>query len=222
MIKLQGVWKEYQIDREITFTALKDITLTIEKGEFIGVVGPSGCGKSTLMYVMGLLDQPTKGSIHVDEKNVTGLGDDKISALRNAFFGFVFQQFNLINKLTVLENILLPSVYASVKLSYDPLEKARDLVDKFGLKGKENSYPNKISGGQQQRVAIARALIMHPECILADEPTGNLDSKTGESILDLLSELNREEKITIVVVTHDAHVAERTRRTIKMVDGQIV
>lgn len=222
MIKLQGVWKEYRIDKEVTFTALKNINLTIGKGEYVGLVGPSGCGKSTLMYVMGLLDQPTKGSIRVNDKDVIGLTDDKISALRNAFFGFVFQQFNLINKLTVLENILLPSVYASVKLDYDPLKKAIDLIDKFGLKGKENSYPNKISGGQQQRVAMARALIMHPECILADEPTGNLDSKTGADILNLLGELNKEEKITIVVVTHDPHVADRTKRIIKMVDGQIV
>ena len=222
MIKLQDIWKEYRIDKEITFAALKHINLTIDKGEFVGVVGPSGCGKSTLMYLIGLLDKPTKGSILIDGKDISGLSDDEISSLRNSFFGFVFQQFNLINKLTVLENILLPTVYASVKLDYDPLEKAMDLIDKFGLKDKKNSYPNKISGGQQQRVAIARALIMHPECILADEPTGNLDSKTGEGILNLLSELNKEEKITIIVVTHDPHVAKRTKKTIKMVDGEIV
>ena len=222
MIKLQNVWKEYYLDKELVFTALKDINLTIKKGEFTSIIGPSGSGKSTLMHIIGLLDPISKGKIFIEEKDASKLSDDQTSTLRNEFVGFIFQQFNLIPKLTVLENVIMPSVYARTKLNFDPKEKARELIDKFGLKTKENSYPNKISGGQQQRVAIARALLMNPRLILADEPTGNVDTKTGDDILAILHNLHQKEQITVVIVTHDPHIAERTERKIIIRDGEIV
>lgn len=221
MIKLQNVSKEYKLDGEITFTALKNVNLEIKEGEFSSIVGPSGSGKSTLMHMIGLLDKPTSGKVLIEGKDVSKFSDDKLSTLRNEFVGFVFQQFNLINKLTVLENVLLPCIYASGEMNYDPKQKAEDLIQRFGLYEKRSSYPNKISGGQQQRVAIARALIMNPRLILADEPTGNLDTQSGLGIMKLLSELNSQEKITVVIVTHEHDIAAVTRRSIKIVDGKI-
>jgi len=222
MILLKNVWKDYKLDKEMTFTALKNINLKIEKGDFSAIIGPSGSGKSTLMHIIGLLDLPTKGEIFIEGKDISKLNDNQLSTLRSEFVGFVFQQFNLINKLTVLENILIPTIYARKKLGYEPKEKAMFLIERFGLKGKENSHPNKISGGQQQRVAIARAMIMNPRLILADEPTGNLDTKTGEEILNLLQELNKKEKLTVIVVTHETDVAKRVEKIIKIRDGQLV
>lgn len=222
MIKLKNVFKEYPIDEETSFFALRNINLEIKKGEFVSVVGPSGSGKSTLMHIIGLLDRPTKGEVYIENKEVSKLSDDEISKIRNEKVGFVFQQFNLINKLTVLENILLPTVYCRKKLEFDAKTRAITLIKKFNIEGKEDSFPNKLSGGQQQRVAIARALIMDPPIILADEPTGNLDSKNGEIILSLLEKLNKEEKRTVIIVTHDLEIAKRARRIIKIKDGQIV
>ncbi|PIQ71795.1 lipoprotein-releasing system ATP-binding protein LolD [Candidatus Roizmanbacteria bacterium CG_4_10_14_3_um_filter_39_13] len=221
MIKLQHVNKSYMLDDEIIFSALKNIDLEIKQGEFTSIIGPSGSGKSTLMHIIGLLDQPTSGSIFIEGKDVSKLNDDELSSLRNMFVGFVFQQFNLINKLTVLENILIPTIYTRSVLPYDPVEKARYLLKRFGLETKEKSFPNKISGGQQQRVAIARALIMNPQLILADEPTGNLDTKSGAEILKLLHELHDNEKITVVIVTHDPNIAGHTKRKIEIRDGEI-
>ncbi len=221
IIQVDHVWKEYKMG-DVLFHALKDINLSIKKGELIGIIGPSGSGKSTLMHIIGLLDKPTCGSVFINGIDVSKVSDEKISSLRNEFVGFIFQQFNLINKLTILENILLPTVYARKKISYDPKEKAMYLIKRFGLEGKEYSYPNKISGGQQQRVAIVRALIMSPQLILADEPTGNLDSKSGEEILKLLIELKKEEKITGAILTHDHAVAKKTERIIQIKDGKIV
>lgn len=222
MIRLDKVVKSYKIDEETTFFALKESSVEIKEKEFISIIGPSGSGKSTLMHLIGLLDKPTAGEIIIQGKKISNLNDDQISSLRNEFIGFVFQQFNLIPKLTILENILLPSFYARKKLDYDPREKALELIKRFGLQGKEKSYPNKISGGQQQRVAILRALIMEPKMILADEPTGNLDSKTGKEIMELLKTLNEEEKITIAIVTHEVDIAKYGKRVIHVKDGKVV
>lgn len=222
MIKLQNVYKDYQLDRELVFTALKDVSLEVKEAEFTSIMGPSGSGKSTLMHIIGLLDKPSKGKIIVADKDISKLGDDEISTLRNEFVGFVFQQFNLINKLTVLENVLLPTVYARKKMDYNTKEKGMYLLKRVGMEEKANSYPNKISGGQQQRVAIARALIMNPKLILADEPTGNIDTKTGQEIMKLLKELNKQNKITIVIVTHEHDIAKQTRKIINIRDGVII
>lgn len=221
MIDLKNIWKIYKIDNDITFTALKNISLKIKEKEFVSIIGPSGSGKSTLMHIIGLLDQPTKGNIFIKNKEISKLNDDQLSQLRNRFVGFVFQQFNLINKLTILENILLPMIYCREKVDFDAKKRALELMKKFNIAGKENSYPNKLSGGQQQRVAIARALIMNPDLILADEPTGNLDTKNGKIILELLQQLNEEEKKTVIIVTHDPEIAKHTKRIIKIKDGQL-
>lgn len=221
MIKLVNATKEYVIDSEYRFFALKNVSLEIKEKEFVSIMGPSGSGKSTLMHIVGLLDKPSLGKVYVDNKEISMISDDELSRLRNEFVGFVFQQFNLINKLTVLENIMLPTVYCRKELSFDSRERAISILKDFGLESKVNSYPNKLSGGQQQRVAIARALIMKPKLILADEPTGNLDSKTGHEIMDLLAKLNKKEKITVILVTHEVDIAAYAKRVIKIKDGEI-
>lgn len=221
MIELKKVFKIYELDGD-NFTALENINLTIKEGEFAAIVGPSGCGKSTLMHIIGLLDTPSTGTVLINGKNVSELNDDEISKLRNQYIGFIFQQFNLINKLTVLENILLPVQYYRRKLEFNPKERALSLMERFNIKDKANSYPNKLSGGQQQRVAITRALINNPKIILADEPTGNLDSKTGTKILDLLHELNKKDRLTVIIVTHDTQIAQLSPRKIQMLDGKII
>ncbi len=222
MIELQNIWKEYQINAEETFVALKGISLKVDAGEFVAITGPSGCGKSTCMQILGLLDKPSKGKVIIGGREAENLSDNELSKLRNEYIGFVFQQFNLINKLTILENVLVPVLYTRKKLTYNPREYAEYLLNRFGLSEKAKSYPNKISGGQQQRVAIARALIMKPDFILADEPTGNLDTKTGEEIMKLFKELNTQDKITILIVTHEADIAAKAKRQIRMKDGQII
>ncbi|HLE48775.1 MAG TPA: ABC transporter ATP-binding protein [Patescibacteria group bacterium] len=221
MIKLQNISKSYFLgDEEVK--AVNGVNLKIEDGEYIGILGSSGSGKSTLMYLIGLLEQPTVGKVFLDGKDVSKLDDDTLSHIRNKNVGFVFQQFNLINKFTVLENVLLPAKYSKVKLDFDPLERADELLKRFGIWDRRNFFPNKISGGQQQRVAIARALIMKPKVILADEPTGNIDSKTGDEIMDLLGDLNKDLKVTVIVVTHEHDVALRTKRQIYIKDGVVV
>lgn len=222
MIKLVDVTKEYVINKEYTFYVLKKASLEIKEKEFVSIMGPSGSGKSTLMHIIGLLDKPTTGKVYVNNKEISRISDDELSRLRNEFVGFVFQQFNLINKLTVLENVMLPTIYCRKELSFDPKERAMSILSDFGLKEKINSYPNKLSGGEQQRVAIARALMMKPKLILADEPTGNLDSKTGHETMTLLAKLNSTEKITVVLVTHEIDIASYAKRIIKIRDGKIV
>ncbi len=222
MIQLRDIWKEYPINRDETFVALKGVSLDVSPGEFVAITGPSGCGKSTTMQILGLLDRPTRGQVVIGGREAEKLNDNELSRLRNEYIGFVFQQFNLVNKLTVLENVLVPSIYSRKSLGYDPRRHAEYLLERFGLKEKMRSYPNKISGGQQQRVAIARSLVMKPEFVLADEPTGNLDTATGEGIMNLLAKLNSEDHITIVLVTHEAEIAARARRQVHMRDGMIV
>lgn len=221
VISLKNISKRYVMGDETIFTALSDINLDINKGEYVAIVGQSGSGKSTLMHIIGLLDKPTDGKVMIEGKDISTLDDDATSTLRSEFVGFVFQQFNLLNKLTIKENILLPVEYARRKFGYNPSERADYLMKRFGIFDKKDSFPNKISGGQQQRVAIARALIMNPKLILADEPTGNLDTKTGDEIMELFGELNKE-GITILIVTHEHDIAERARRQIKIKDGEVV
>lgn len=221
VISLENVSKEYTLGDGSIFKALKTINLQINNGEYVSLVGPSGSGKSTLMHVIGLLDKPTSGKVEINGGDILNLNDDSMSTLRSEFVGFVFQQFNLINKLTIKENILLPANYARKKLDYNPEERAEYLMERFGILSKKDSFPNRISGGQQQRVAIARSLIMKPQLILADEPTGNLDTKTGDEIMKLFDELNNE-GITILVVTHEPDIAQRTKKQIKIKDGEVV
>jgi len=221
IVEFKNVTKEYELGGE-KVKALQDVSFKIGKKEFIGILGTSGSGKSTLMHMVGLLDIPSKGNLIIDGEDISKLSDDRISELRNRKLGFVFQQFNLINQLTVLENVLLPTLYCKEKEKEDYQKKALDLLKKFGIYERRNFFPNKISGGQQQRVAITRALMMNPEIILADEPTGNLDSKTGEEIIRLLSRLNKEMDVTVIIVTHDRNVAKKTRRQIFIKDGKIV
>ena len=221
MIQFENVTKQYELGGDV-IKAVDRASFKIENGEFVGILGTSGSGKSTLMHMIGLLDTPSSGKIVVGGKDISKLTDDEISKIRSEYIGFVFQQFNLINQLSVLENVLLPTIYAKKKLEFDPMQKAIDLLTRFGLYERKDFFPNKISGGQQQRVAIARALIMNPEIILADEPTGNLDSKTGTEILNLLTELNKDLGVTVILVTHDTNVAKKTKRQIFIKDGRIV
>lgn len=221
MIKLSHASKVYSLGDTVV-TALDNVSMEVKDGEYMAILGSSGSGKSTLMHVIGLLDKPTSGEIDLFGKKTSKLGDNAISALRNQYIGFVFQQYNLIDRLTVLENILLPVFYSKKHIDFNPEKKAEEVLKRIGIYERKDFYPNKISGGQQQRAALARALIMNPKLILADEPTGNLDSKSGEEILKLFEELNRELKVTVVLVTHEKEIALRTRRQVYIKDGKIV
>ena len=221
MIKLQNVSKSYYLgDEEVK--AVCDISLTIKEKEFIGILGSSGSGKSTLMHIIGLLETPTEGKVILEGKDISKLSDDELSKIRNKTVGFVFQSFNLINRFTVLKNVLLPTRYSKNGMDFDAGRRAEDLLKRFGIYERKDFFPNKISGGQQQRVAIARALVMSPKIILADEPTGNLDSKTGDEIIKILESLNRNFGVTVILVTHEHEIAAKTKRQIYIKDGEIV
>lgn len=220
IIKLNQVSKIYHLGDD-KVKAVNKVSLEVNKKEYISILGSSGSGKSTLMYLIGLLETPTSGQIILNNKDISKLNDTQISKIRNETIGFVFQSFNLINKFTVLENILLPTTYSKTKLNFNPQKRALDLLSKFGILERKDFYPNKISGGQQQRVAIARALIMNPKIILADEPTGNLDSKTGPEILKLIESLHKEFDTTIIMVTHEHNIAKRAEKHIYIKDGQV-
>jgi putative ABC transport system ATP-binding protein len=219
MISLKDITKTYHLGT-IDVPVLKQVNLSIEEGEYVAIMGASGSGKSTLMNIIGCLDRPTSGQYFLAGQDLTTLDDDELADIRNQYIGFVFQQFNLLPKLTSLSNVMLPMIYADVDKS-QRIEQATAALVQVGLKDRLQNSPNQLSGGQQQRVAIARALVNHPALVLADEPTGALDSTTSKEIMDLLTELNQQ-GTTIIVVTHDANVAIRTKRTIRMVDGVIV
>ncbi|AKM79195.1 MAG: ABC transporter, ATP-binding protein [Candidatus Beckwithbacteria bacterium GW2011_GWB1_47_15] len=221
LIDLRNVSKTYWLG-ETEVKAVSGISLPIYRQEYLSILGASGSGKSTLMYLIGLLEIPSRGKISFNGRDVSKLADAKLSHLRNGSIGFVFQQFNLINKFTVLENVILPTRYSKTRLKFNPKNKARQLLKDFGILDRQDFFPNKISGGQQQRVAIARALIMNPAVLLADEPTGNLDSKTGPEILRLIESLRKKFKTTIIMVTHEKEVANRADKKIYIKDGRLV
>lgn len=220
MITLDNICKTFYTS-EVQTKALDGVSLTIEKGEFVSIMGPSGCGKSTMLNIMGLLDEPTSGSLTIDGVNSAGMTDKQLAALRNRKLGFIFQSFHLIPALNVLDNVLLPMLYRPREMSSAQMRKrAEEVLAKVDLAHRMKHFPTQLSGGQCQRVAIARALMGAPEVILADEPTGNLDSKMGAEIMAILKQLNAD-GTTIVMVTHDEKIAAQTSRIVRMEDGRV-
>ena len=219
IVKLSKINKVYKTG-EISFQALKNINLEVKKGEFLAVIGASGSGKSTLMNIIGLLDHPTSGTYILDGKDSSDFQEDYLAKIRNKKIGFVFQSFNLLARTSAQDNVALPLIYAGVSSS-QRLQKTREALAQVGLGDKLESHPNQLSGGQQQKVAIARALVNNPELILADEPTGNLDSKSGEDIMKLFDKLSQEGK-TIVMITHETVIARHAKRIIRLKDGGII
>ena len=218
MIKLTGINKIYRTE-EIETQALENVNLEVQKGEFLSIMGPSGCGKSTLLNIMGLLDSPTSGTIEINGTRTENMGDKELAAFRNKTLGFVFQSFHLINSLNVIDNVELPLLYRKMSSS-ERTALAKQVLERVGLSHRMKHMPTQLSGGQCQRVAIARAIVGNPEIILADEPTGNLDSKMGAEVMDLLHKLNREDGRTIVMVTHNEAQAKQTARTVRFFDGR--
>lgn len=219
MISLKNIYKIYS-DGDSEIRALDDFTLTIEEGEFVSIVGQSGSGKSTCMNIIGCLDVPTSGTYHLNDIDVSTMTDDQQAAIRNKMIGFIFQQYNLIPKLTVQENVELPLIYRGIPQK-EREKRALDALEMVGLKDRCKKMPSQLSGGQQQRVSIARALAGNPSLLLADEPTGALDSKTGKEVLEFLKSLN-DKGNTIVIITHDNSIAEQTKRIVRIQDGKII
>ncbi|TDU32740.1 putative ABC transport system ATP-binding protein [Panacagrimonas perspica] len=220
LIRVEGLSKDY-VTAAGAFPALRGVDLEIREGEFVAIMGPSGSGKSTFMNLLGCLDSPTRGRYWLGDRDVAGLPNEELARVRNRHLGFVFQGFNLLQRASVVDNVALPLVYAGVPRA-ERQARARVLLERVGLERYADSLPSRISGGQQQRVAIARALVNRPRVVLADEPTGNLDSHTTEEVMSLFSELNREEGITLVLVTHEPDVAEYAKRVIRFHDGVVV
>lgn len=219
MIDLTDITKNYRMG-EVEFTVLSQVSLTVQKGELIAIMGPSGSGKSTLMNIIGCLDRPTSGKYRFENREISSLTDDDLALIRNGKIGFVFQTFNLLSRFSALKNVEVPLIYSGVP-ARSRKERAAPLLEKVGLADRMQHKPAELSGGQQQRVAIARALVNNPPLLLADEPTGNLDSRSGEDILNILTGLNRQ-GVTIIIVTHDKDVAARCKRIINLKDGRIV
>jgi putative ABC transport system ATP-binding protein len=219
MINIESMVKSYQTE-DIETVALDNIDLTIEQGEFLAIMGPSGCGKSTLLNILGLLDNPTSGVYNFLGRNVANMKEKELSVIRKHNIGFIFQEFNLINELTVFENVELALLYHGLSAK-ERKERVLDILTKVSIAHRVNHYPKKLSGGQQQRVAIARALVSNPKLIVADEPTGNLDSKLGKEVMELLQDLNRR-GTTLIMVTHSEEHAEYATRTVSLLDGKIV
>ena len=217
MIHLQNIEKVYRTDT-IETRALNHISLDVAKGEFLSVMGPSGCGKSTLLNIMGLLDEPTGGELKIDDQKTDHLSDKELARFRNKKIGFIFQSYHLINDLKVLDNVELPLLYRS-STARDRKGLATTALEKVGLSNRMGHFPAQLSGGQKQRVAIARAIVGRPEIILADEPTGNLDSAMSNEIMEILVGLNKNEGTTIIMVTHDEHMARKTHRLVRLFDG---
>ena len=220
MIKLTGINKIYRTDT-IETQALENVNIEVKKGEFVSIMGPSGCGKSTLLNIIGLLDEPTAGTVEIAGCDTTGMKNKEMAEFRNRTLGFVFQSFHLIGSLNVIDNVELPLLYRGVKRS-ERRRLAKEMLERVGLSHRMYHMPSQLSGGQCQRVAIARAIIGNPEIILADEPTGNLDSKMGAEIMEILHKLNKEDGRTIVMVTHNEEQAKQTSRTIRFFDGRQV
>jgi putative ABC transport system ATP-binding protein len=218
IIKTQNLKRFFKVGSE-EVQALKGINLSVEKGEFLSIMGPSGSGKTTLMNIIGCLDTPTSGDYYLNNKLVNDLGDDELAFIRNKEIGFVFQSFHLLAKNSALNNVLLPLKYAGIKED-EAITRARDVLDKVGLTDRINHAPSELSGGQQQRVAIARALVNNPSIIFADEPTGNLDSQTGDDVMNLFKELNKQGQ-TIILITHEEDIAKQSKRIINIKDGLI-
>ncbi|MBJ2184928.1 MAG: ABC transporter ATP-binding protein [Muribaculaceae bacterium] len=221
IIELKEVNKVFRTD-EVETQALENVNIDIEKGEFVSIMGPSGCGKSTLLNIIGLLDTPTSGTVTIDATTAANMSDSALAAFRNAKLGFVFQSFHLINSLNVLDNVELPLLYRSGMSASERTARAKQVLERVGLSHRMHHRPSQLSGGQCQRVAIARAIAGNPEIILADEPTGNLDSRMGSEVMQLLNELNREDGRTIVMVTHNDEQARMTDRIIRLYDGRQV
>jgi len=220
LIVCQNLWKVYRLG-DVEVQALRGVSLTIEQGEFMALMGTSGSGKSTLMNLLGCLDTPTKGHYRLDGRDVASASQDELADIRNRQIGFVFQSFNLIPRTSAMENVQLPLFYRELSLR-EQRARAADALDRVGLAGRDQHFPSQLSGGQQQRVAIARALVTDPAVLLADEPTGNLDTESSREIMAILVDLNRRDGLTILVVTHDSDVAAYTSRELLMKDGQLV
>lgn len=220
LIKINNLHKQFA-SAEVITKVLHNLNFTIDSGEFVAIMGPSGSGKSTLMHILGFLDKPTSGEYYFKGENITKFDDNKLATLRNKEVGFIFQAFNLLPKTSVLDNVLLPLTYTKGLTKGEKNKRAEQAIEAVGIAHRKNNLSNQLSGGEKQRVAIARALVVEPEIIFADEPTGNLDSKSGEQVMEILYQLNEQGK-TIILVTHEQYTAEYAKRILKLKDGRLI